>query len=190
MVVTLLGQYLRMAPLSVAALPQHAAFDSAENKHLLDPSVERPALHQFVRVVLDDAFRLIDRRLETFKLTGRKQSPPAEGDVCQLQQTVSVKELRTISRDPKLSPKGYQNWPRAAEAWFARRSWHAEEMRAGTAEWDEFKFGLKDLHSEHEYEYTPDVYDAHEVLSWNDQLKGLTITSYHGCEMRSMSLVI
>lgn len=37
----------------------------------------------------------------------------------------------------------------------------------GTADMTEFDKGLRQDHSKHEQEYTPDVYDAYKVLEWD-----------------------
>jgi len=52
------------------------------------------------------------------------------------------------------------------EAWFARVSRHRHAAEPGTATFSEFDFGLRAEHSRHELEYTPDVFDAFEVVDY------------------------
>jgi hypothetical protein len=64
------------------------------------------------------------------------------------------------------------------EHWFARKSVHRDisskdTNRPGNASWKEFIFGLRDSHSQHEQDFTPNLYDAHHILDWNDEVKKL-----------------
>jgi hypothetical protein len=52
------------------------------------------------------------------------------------------------------------------EAWFARVSRHRPAAEPGTAVFAEFDFGLRTDHSKHEMEYTPDVFDAFELVDY------------------------
>ena len=45
-----------------------------------------------------------------------------------------------------------------------------DKAETGTACWEEFVDGLMREHSVHEMEYTPDVYDAHRVLDWREEV--------------------
>jgi hypothetical protein len=68
--------------------------------------------------------------------------------------------------------------PRAIEAehWFARLSRHpniSSKEKKGSANWDEFVFGLRDQHSKHEYDFTPTLYDAHHIMDWNEEVRVL-----------------
>ena len=47
---------------------------------------------------------------------------------------------------------------------------HVNKREAGTADFAEFDTGLRQEHSVHEMDYTPDVFDAHEVLSWDAEI--------------------
>ena len=180
-----LGKYLRLVPLRPAALPHHPAFGRPENQSLQDAGFQRPDINTFVRDILNEAAAFTEQRVgKTFKESGKKKSPPAEADVLQSHQTITVEELKNISRETNLSPDEHRNWPSAAEEWFARRSRHSDQAQAGTASWNEFKSGLKELHSEHEGDYTPDVYDTHLVLDWGDQLRDMQVEGYHGLNMR------
>ena len=53
------------------------------------------------------------------------------------------------------------------ETRFARKSTHTNKADTGTATWEEFDQGLRADHSEHEREYTPDVFDSFKVLDWD-----------------------
>jgi len=52
------------------------------------------------------------------------------------------------------------------EPWFARVSRHEAAARRGCASLAEFDFGLRQDHSRHEGDYTPDVFDANVVLEY------------------------
>lgn len=41
----------------------------------------------------------------------------------------------------------------------------------GHASWDEFAFGLRAEHCEHERDFTPTLYAVHKVLDWNGELQ-------------------
>ena len=181
-----LGKYLHLAPLRPAALPHHPAFDVSEKQSVQDTQYQRPGADNFIRDILNEAAAFKEHRIgRTFKESGKKKSPPATAEVSQLHQTITVEELKRIARETNLSPNEYQKWPNAPEDWFARRSKHGDQAQAGTASWDEFKSGLKELHSEHEGDYTPDIYDTHLVLDWAEQIRDMRIDGYHGLNMRS-----
>lgn len=52
---------------------------------------------------------------------------------------------------------------------FARKSTHTNKSELGTATWDEFDARIRVRHSEHEVEYTPDVFDCFKVLDWDQE---------------------
>ena len=70
---------------------------------------------------------------------------------------------------------------------FARKSTHTNKSELGTASWDEFDAGLRVRHSEHEAEYTPDVYDCFKVLDWDQEINdfGGAIGEYGDVKMSS-----
>ena len=64
------------------------------------------------------------------------------------------------------------------EHWFARKSVHkdlssGDTTHPGNASWKEFIFGLRDHHSQHEEDFTPNLYDAHHVLDWKSEVRSL-----------------
>jgi len=72
-----------------------------------------------------------------------------------------------------VNKKALEKGKGGGEAWFARRSKHANQSEEGTADWPEFDEGLRVDHSEKERMYTPDVYDSHRVLDWDEQTRGM-----------------
>ena len=72
---------------------------------------------------------------------------------------------------------------------FARKSTHANKAEDGTATWEEFDNGLRVLHSEHEREYTPDVFDSFKVLDWDAETDALgdELGDYGDVKMSSKS---
>lgn len=97
-----------------------------------------------------------------------KPAAPSTAGVKLLEKTIPAIELPT-SHTPGAYPE---------ETWFARTSIHENKSTTGTASWPEFEYGLMDDHSQHEKEYTPDVYDAHRVLSYDTQTPSLQIPGY------------
>ena len=64
------------------------------------------------------------------------------------------------------------------EHWFARKSVHKDISSKdtgfpGNASWKEFIYGLRDNHSQHEQDFTPNLFDAHFVCDWNSQIRDL-----------------
>ena len=73
---------------------------------------------------------------------------------------------------------------------FARKSTHTSKSETGTATWEEFDGGLRVQHSEHEREYTPDVFDSFKVLDWDAETDtlGEELGEYRDVKMSSMSI--
>lgn len=191
-----LGNLIRIAPLQLSELPNHPALaqldgDSSNGIHTKDYSGDshlssqalksvsaggkhanqRPALIPFIKAVLDEATIFVDDILpNTFKESSEKQSNPAAAKVKLLKREIGGHEL---SRVPWTSSTVARNTPEAVgnsrEAWFARRSRHANRSDQGTADFPEFDRGLRVNHSEHEREYTPDVFDSYRVLDWDSE---------------------
>lgn len=64
------------------------------------------------------------------------------------------------------------------EHWFARKSVHKDlssrnTTHPGNASWNEFVYGLRDNHSKHEEDFTPNLFDAHHVCDWSEQVKAM-----------------
>lgn len=149
----------------------------------------RPKLTAFIKEVLDQAKEFIDDTLSsTFREERLKSSPPATGQVRLLSLDITSAQLDKIpwlkSRIPRQPPVDSL---KSGEAWFARRSRHANQSQEGTADFSEFDYGLRIDHSEHEREYTPDVFDSFKVLEWDlkhggeelvlDEYSHITMTS-------------
>jgi len=119
----------------------------------------------------------------TFKVkSANKQSSPSSASVELLSCDINVdlpKEVR---------PAGSVG---NTEAWFARTSIHENAPKDGTASWEEFDGGLRASHSQHEMDYTPDVYDAHEVLDWNSELDSIkrTVGGWQDVQLSIMEMV-
>ena len=209
-----LGNLIRTAPLQLEELPNHPALVQLEGGnsrgiHTKDDSgdgnrssqapksvsagdqneSQRPALLPFIKAVFDEATIFVDDIMpNTFKESSEKQSNPAAAKVKLLKREIGGHELSRvlwtgskISRNP---PKAVGN---SREAWFARRSRHANRSDQGTADFPEFDHGLRVNHSEHEREYTPDVFDAFRVLNWDSETvrHGFTIDNYSEIHMSS-----
>lgn len=93
--------------------------------------------------------------------SSNKTVPPSNATVQLSDYTIPAQELPAEARVS------------GGEPWFTRSSLHENDKKAGTADWDEFEGALLDKHSEHEMDYTPDVFDAHHVLGWSEQLEAM-----------------
>ena len=129
----------------------------------------RPNLIPFVKAILDEATMFIDIDMpRTFSEGGLKSSAPSTAKVRLLKRTISGSELSHIpwekSAVPRRMPRGIQ---KSSEAWFARSSTHANQSLVGTANCFELDTALRINHSQHEREYTPDVFDDFKVLEWD-----------------------
>ncbi|KAF2142106.1 uncharacterized protein K452DRAFT_287314 [Aplosporella prunicola CBS 121167] len=141
-----LGPLVRLRTLTPADIPPHPAI-----KPVSEHEVE---LYSFLKSVLDEAVAFTDSIVPaTFREGAAKASAPSSAKVKLLSRDIKASELPTSGRN---------------ESWFARRSIHKNERTGGTADIAEFDEGLRDQHSKHEMEYTPDVFDAHKVADWDD----------------------
>ena len=181
-----LGPYLHLVPLHAGALPAHPSFDASKNPGA-SAGAQRPEIQPFLKHILDEAHRFITGRVpKIFTQSNSTKSRPADAEVQRSHQTISVDDLRGSDRDKATqNPRDYQEWPAAPEKWFARFSKHYNEASRGTATWEEFFKGLKQSHSENEADYTPDIYHAHRLLSYDDQTVDLTVGDFHEIKMES-----
>ncbi|KAL8807226.1 MAG: hypothetical protein Q9200_004755 [Gallowayella weberi] len=154
-----LSNLLRLVPLEPGDLPFHRALEPSDGR-------ERPDIREFVQTILNDAIHLVDETLRTeFNPCSVKSSAPAEAKVQVFNHDITAQDISKVnwtgSRIPRHTPDNVRS-----EAWFARRSNHANRQAPGTANFTEFDYGLRADHSEHEGEYTPDVLDTYKVLDW------------------------
>ncbi|KAK0362769.1 hypothetical protein LTR91_020960 [Friedmanniomyces endolithicus] len=155
---TALGKYVRMRHLQASELPAHPAIAP------LQSSGTPPNLHQFLVEVLEEAEAFMIGYLPLkFKVkSSSKSSPPATASVELLTHEINAAD---IPKEARTAGAGS-----AVETWFARTSVHENAAKEGTASWEEFDRGLRADHSQHEMEYTPDVQDAHLLLSWHEAM--------------------
>ncbi|KAK5125386.1 hypothetical protein LTR85_000495 [Meristemomyces frigidus] len=154
-----LGHLVRMRALRPTEIPAHPDLAPQQSSGRLPP------LQDFVTEALEEANSFMTSYLpRTFKVkSSSKQAPPSTAPVELLSHEVNGGEINKVM--PNV-PAG-----RTAETWFARTSVHENAAKEGTASWEEFDGGLRVEHSQHEMEYTPDVQDAHQVLSWDEELE-------------------
>lgn len=188
-----LSNLVRLIPLKLSEIPSHPNIEeylaaSPHKKHDSDDSPSpptsasspdtnldangHPCLGPFLISVLSEATTFVDQTLpSTFKPKGTKSNPPATAKIEVSQRMISSDEISKIpwtsANIPRKSSRAKQSY---GEAWFARKSVHANYRDLGTANWREFDEGLRVNHSEHEREYTPDVFDSYKVLDWNDDI--------------------
>lgn len=162
---TALGPHLRMRNLQPAELPQHP--DLSE----LQTTGTAPEPRVFAQEVLTEARAFVKEYWSKLSVkSASKPSPPSTATVELLAKDISASEL----------PSGCSK-----ESWFARKSIHENKKATGTADWSEFESLLFDNHSQHESEYTPDIYDAHRVLDW-DSTTLSEVSGWERVEMHSM----
>ena len=202
-----LGNLVRLLPLHINELPAHPALDSLlqssssngestssspSQNDKVDPR-ERPNLISFMEEILDQAAVFVDDTLPaTFTTGGLKSSEPSVAKVQILKRMVPPAEIESVDWINSSIPR---NWSangakKPGEAWFARRSRHANHSQEGTADLDEFDYGLRYNHPKHEQEYTPDVFDSYKVLNWSEQIEaaignGPGIDNYRELNMSS-----
>jgi len=154
-----LGPYVRLRTLKAAELPSHPHLAS------LQSSGKSPNVKTFVQDVLTEASNFMTAYFpKKFikAVSGSKSAPPANADV-----QLTRHDIPTSSIPHHVRPADAGT---IAESWFARESLHLNKKAQGTADWEEFESGLYDDHSQHEMEYTPAVFDAHQVLNWDAEL--------------------
>ena len=178
-----LGNFIRLHPLHTNELPNHSALNSlingpkgkqASNGNTpTNGAVTRPDLRQFITHILTEASAFAESIVpSTFSSKGRKVSPPARNTVEILQHFFSERTIQDVPWQNPLLPRQWSGQGiKPAEHWFARRSRHANQSEEGTATFSEFDYGLRHDHPEHEMDYTPDVYDCYEVLTWDDEIE-------------------
>ncbi|EME48638.1 hypothetical protein DOTSEDRAFT_67621 [Dothistroma septosporum NZE10] len=156
-----LGSHIRMKALKPSELPPHPSLAS------LQTAVPPPPLTDFVATVLEEAEGFMTEYLPaTFRVKAQsKPAPPSTATVELLAHEISAHDLPEEGRTMGQS-----------ETWFARTSVHENAAKAGTASWEEFDGTLRENHSQHEKDYTPDVIDAHEVLNWQTDVEDLQRT--------------
>ena len=197
-----LGNLVRLLPLDLNEVPTHSYLDptipaasSANNGKAT--ANERPNLLSFIEEVLDQATTFAHDTLPaTFRSKGNKTSKPAVAKVELLSRMIPSSDIEQV---PWMNSSIPRNWSgnvkkKPREAWFARRSLHANASSEGTADLDEFDYGLRHNHSKHEQDYTPDVFDTYRVLDWSEQIaaelsKGHLIDGYSQVDMSSKYLV-
>ncbi|KAI9770693.1 MAG: hypothetical protein M1835_006517, partial [Candelina submexicana] len=139
-------------------------------------------LSSFIKEALDQATLFADDVSNTYKETGEKSSTPATTKVTLLKRQITSQELSDIQWGaqtiPRLAPRHIAN----GEAWFARRSVHANEKREGTADFAEFE-RLRLNPPEAEVQYTPDVVDAFRVLDWESEIGRQSFEGYSDVRM-------
>ncbi|CAD0112802.1 unnamed protein product [Aureobasidium uvarum] len=146
------GQLVRLRALTPSQLPAHPDLAA-----LQAGAPALPDLETFITSILTEASTFMTDYLpNNFAIKDRsKKSPPAKATIQLLAHEIPAQQLGPNAHD---------------EAWFARTSLHENKKELGTANWDEFEAGILDDHSLHESQYTPDVFDAHKVLSWDPKL--------------------
>lgn len=198
-----LGNLVRLLPLQLQEIPFHTDLETPR-KHGLEETNQdiattespenllehdgRSQIVPFVKEVLNEAIRFINDTVpSTFKEGNVTPSKPSAAEVRLLSRNISKSELIEIpwstSRIVRQSPVEIL---RAGEAWFARRSHHENCRKEGTVDFAQLDWGLRVNHSEHEQEYTPDVFDSYKVLDWDmeTEVDELSVDGYSHISMK------
>jgi hypothetical protein len=165
-------QIVRLTPYPVSNLPSHNFIESDST----------PELKSFIQKVLGQAKTLVDELINakpTWQKAGSKTFSMKSAWTDQ-QPSVSTTDIEIYKYERSvLEPKG-------VEYWFARKSVHKPASEAGTANFEEFEYGLKTEHSRHEKDYTPDLLHANQVLEWR-KARSLDLDGYSAITLESKS---
>lgn len=166
---------IRLAPLQFENLPPHSSFGGSNDQR----AQSRPDLLTFTLTTLDQGRALVlpkDFNL-VFKSHSWKPSPPSNNEVEILSAEVPSSTIQNSI--PWASATAPRPKPHKShdEYWYARRSYHhnlsVKRNAPGTASFNEFIFGLRDQKSEREKQFTTDLYDAHHICDWTEELQPL-----------------
>jgi hypothetical protein len=155
---------LQLKPLTYSDVPYHQDFGSASSAQNA-----HPMLNAFIKQIVKEG-RSSGWDIRSWHKTGThvfpKEKSAAGITVDQLSKEVN------------------------GETWYARASRHEDE---GLKRWEVFDKVVREKHSQHEGEYTPNIYGTNTVLSWSTEdlrvvgeevgMKGLEIeitNMYHG----------
>ncbi|KIW98541.1 uncharacterized protein Z519_00202 [Cladophialophora bantiana CBS 173.52] len=189
---------IRLAPLQLGELPAHSSLPCADSVRpqllpflltLVDDGVDflSPASfsanfkHHSVRSAPPSeakvealTYSVAARELEEIVDWGASKNTPATANGGQSGRASGHGETYTRPGRSKPPPRVLSG----GEHWCARKSIHRDvsskdASTPGNASWKEFIFGLRDNHSKHEEDFTPTLYDAHCVCTWNEEVKSL-----------------
>ena len=179
-----LGNLVRLAPLSTDDLPGHPDLKDSKEQ------VTRPGLVAFLRAFLKEGNQFASSFQTHFKKTGSKSSSPSTTPVDVITRDIRAGQISSIPWTGDASNPIPRQKPGkdAGEYWVGRRSYHEDKRAAGTAEWSEFVFGLRDDHSKHEEDFTPTLYDAYNVLHWNEEVSKLGNSEIPGFDTITMGV--
>lgn len=171
-----LGNLLRLTPLHHADLPAHSSLPNTS---------PRPDLLPFILTTLAQGSAFLSK--DTFPAhftphstkTSKDASENVPVEIHKLDVPVSALQSIDWSNSSPVQRRKPTN-DLKTEHWFTRHSRHAnipstdpEALKVGGASWKEFVFGLRDLHSQHEEDFTPTLYAAKALIDWKDDVKKL-----------------
>lgn len=137
-------------PLGFGEVPWHADFGGGDTdttaQQQQQPTQTHPQVADFVKGILDEA-KGADWDIESWRSTGTKKL--AKG------KKGPYADVRQYAKDV------------AKDTWFGRVSDHAEAPPMRFVDMD---FVLRQEHSYHEGQYTPEVVEVNRVLSWEKEL--------------------
>lgn len=160
-----LGPMIRMRALPINQIPSHPSLSS--HQHSTAPNIST-----FTADAINEAQKFMTAYLPSkFDVkSSDKRSEPATAPIQLLSHIIKSADLPREIGDATEEQNGPAG---AAENWFARISLHENQAAAGTGSWEEMDASLRQNHSQHEKDYTPDVLEAHEVLNWREELQSV-----------------
>lgn len=174
-----LGSLIRLYPLSSEALPYHSLLHGRPNAtdDLNGPIAGEdgrelhghPTLEAFLKEVLDEATQFMDDLPLTFREGSLKSYLPPIADVRRLSRAIPREQLAEIplKHTSAIRRRFPEEALKVGETWFARSSRHSNQKHHGTADFQEFNYGIRLDHSEHERDYAPNVCDAFKIVEWS-----------------------
>ncbi|KAL8948686.1 MAG: hypothetical protein Q9222_005154 [Ikaeria aurantiellina] len=192
----ILGNLVRLTPLTLDNLPAHPSLEISVPRLRARPNSQasrnesgapqkttqrlngsetdtldvngRPNIGPFIKEILDQAVTFSDDTVQNdFTPGSEKSSKPSSAKVQLLRHEITEDQISQIDWiNSKVPRRIVDRNLETNETWFARRSRHVNRQEHGTAAFAEFDYGLRVSHSEHEGEYTPDVFDTYKVMDW------------------------
>lgn len=124
-----------------------------------------PILGTFLEEVLDEATQFMDDLPSTFRESGLKPSPPPIADVGRAIPRAQFAEIPLKHTSP--IRRGFPDEAlRARDTWFSRSSRYSNQQQNGTADFQEFIYGIRIDYPEHERDHAPNVCHAFKIVEW------------------------
>lgn len=174
-----MGEFIRLSPLYDTDLPSHPEIDGG---HSAD---SRPSLAAFVYHILLEGEQFAESFHTDFHKVGKRTAPPSAAMVHNISRYVSPAEMSLRGDAEHIKRQSPVRSAQTREFWAGRRSYHEDRRAPGTANWQEFCYGLRDDHAQKEMDMTPTLYDSRKIVDWEVQLSDVRqyVTGYANIKM-------